>query len=246
MLCAPSELRGELRGGELRGAHSSIEMSPISAPLRRSSRSARDLPPADDDGIEPPCSMSASTGSIDARMSGGMLSSLTGPESPKRSRSCTARENGLRLQKRAGLATRIWPGASDVASRTDEISRSTDAPLNWRISSARNASMSPPPPPASPSSASMRTQSDREGDVHAKPDASDGATRSAVVVVAATSSSSARVVGIGRGKCIEIPWDAEIASSRLEILSLPELRLRKALLRCADAISTTLTALTFR
>ena len=160
------------------------------------------MPPADDDGIEPPCSMSASTGSIDARMSGGMLSSLTGPESPKRSRSCTARENGLRLQKRAGLATRIWPGASDVASRTDEISRSTDAPLNWRISCARNASMSPPP--ASPSSASMRTQSDRDGDAHVQPDASVGATRSAVVVVAAASSSSER--GVGRGKCIEIPW----------------------------------------
>ena len=166
------------------------------------------MPPADDDGIEPPCSMSASTGSIDARMSGGMLSSLTGPESPKRSRSCTARENGLRLQKRAGLATRIWPGASDVASRTDEISRSTDAPLNWRISCARNASMSPPP--ASPSSASMRTQSDREGDAHAQPDATDGATRSALAVVAATSSSSERVVGICRAKCIEIPCQAEI------------------------------------
>ena len=151
------------------------------------------MPPADDDGIEPPCSMSASTGSIDARMSGGMLSSLTGPESPKRSRSCTARENGLRLQKRAGLATRIWPGASDVASRTDEISRSTDAPLNWRISCARNASMSPPP--ASPSSASMRTQSDREGDAHVQPDASVGATRSAVLLsprrAAAASASSA-------------------------------------------------------
>ena len=86
----------------------------------------------------------------------------------------------------------------------------------------------------------------REGDAHAQPDAIDGATRSALAVVAATSSSSERGVGIGRGKCIEIPSQAEIGRRGLRFVVPPQLRLRKAAARCADAISTTLTALTFK
>ena len=68
------------------------------------------------------------TGSICAFMSGESSLSSMGPWSPKRPRSRTGRAKGLRLQKRSGLATRIWPAASLDACTTDSLEVVADAP----------------------------------------------------------------------------------------------------------------------
>mmetsp|Transcript_12388 Transcript_12388/g.25186 ORF Transcript_12388/g.25186 Transcript_12388/m.25186 type:complete len:284 (-) Transcript_12388:180-1031(-) len=127
------------RGEMATQPYSSMEMSPISAPVLLSS-SSPELPLL-------PCSISSSTGSICALASADRSPPCTGPCSPKRLRSLTARAKGLRLQKRCGFATSTAPLAGTPDSRalptSDEGSGSTAPPPAKRfVSRARSPSTS--------------------------------------------------------------------------------------------------------
>ena len=103
------------------------------------------------------------TGSIWALVSAERSPPCTGPCSPKRFRSFTARANGLRLQKRCGLATSTLPLAGTPDSRalptSDEASGSAGAPPEKRFASRARSSSTLTPLPSASSTGSAASSS---------------------------------------------------------------------------------------